>query len=469
MKKRIFALAMAACMAAMVGCGGTTSGGSESVKESNNVPVGMPDYSAYESTREMWIGGWNPPPPKHVTSRDDETYDFQTAERYKQMANAGINVGICVYEEKTGYPDEFYNALDFAEQAGIKLLVMDYDVRPENFDANITAEDLLRKTASYNEHSAFLGHHVYDEPGVDVFDNIGAMKKVYKKAFPDKYFYVNLFPSYTSARSLGTSSGYDYYFQHFIDRVDPDMLSVDYYPLKGSALKPVLYTGLLSDYEIYAENAKLYDIPFYAFIGTMGFTSAIRQPSIYDLRFMVNAALMFGADGINHFCYWQPYDSVVESDSTHAMILRDGTVTDLYYDVKTVNYEVKSFDHVLMSFDWQGIMVNAGESSGGKLSTSFKQLKNPVEKHARIASITSERDVAAGIFKDADGYDGFYVMNYENPGYADRKNNVKIKFNNADRAIVYYRNEEKVVMLNGGEYSCELEAGDAFFAIPVKG
>lgn len=460
---------MAACMAAMVGCGGTTSGGSESVKESNNVPVGMPDYSAYESTREMWIGGWNPPPPKHVTSRDDETYDFQTAERYKQMADAGINVEICVYEEKTGYPDEFYNALDFAEQAGIKLLVMDYDVRPENFDANITAEDLLRKTASYNEHSAFLGHHVYDEPGVDVFDNIGAMKKVYKKAFPDKYFYVNLFPSYTSARSLGTSSGYDYYFQHFIDRVDPDMLSVDYYPLKGSALKPVLYTGLLSDYEIYAENAKLYDIPFYAFIGTMGFTSAIRQPSIYDLRFMVNAALMFGADGINHFCYWQPYDSVVESDSTHAMILRDGTVTDLYYDVKTVNYEVKSFDHVLMSFDWQGIMVNAGESSGGKLSTSFKQLKNPVEKHARIASITSERDVAAGIFKDADGYDGFYVMNYENPGYADRKNNVKIKFNNADRAIVYYRNEEKVVMLNGGEYSCELEAGDAFFAIPVKG
>ena len=456
-------------MAAMVGCGGTTSGGSESVKESNNVPVGMPDYSAYESTREMWIGGWNPPPPKHVTSRDDETYDFQTAERYKQMADAGINVGICVYEEKTGYPDEFYNALDFAEQAGIKLLVMDYDVRPENFDANITAEDLLRKTASYNEHPAFLGHHAYDEPGVDVFDNIGAMKKVYKKAFPDKYFYVNLFPSYTSARSLGTSSGYDYYFQHFIDRVDPDMLSVDYYPLKGSALKPVLYTGLLSDYEIYAENAKLYDIPFYAFIGTMGFTSTIRQPSIYDLRFMVNAALMFGADGINHFCYWQPYDSVVESDSTHAMILRDGTVTDLYYDVKTVNYEVKSFDHVLMSFDWQGIMVNAGESSGGKLSTSFKQLKNPVEKHARIASITSERDVAAGIFKDADGYDGFYVMNYENPGYADRKNNVKIKFNNADRVIVYYRNEEKVVMLNGGEYSCELEAGDAFFAIPVKG
>ena len=144
MKKKIIALTMAACVAALVGCG-TTNGGSssESGKESNNVPVGIPDYSACEETKEMWIGGWNPPPPKHTTAIDDENYDFQTAERYRQMADAGINVGICVYEEKTGHPDEFYNALDFAEQAGIKLLVMDYDVRPENFDANISAEDLL--------------------------------------------------------------------------------------------------------------------------------------------------------------------------------------------------------------------------------------------------------------------------------------------------------------------------------------
>lgn len=470
MKKKIIALTMAACVAALVGCG-TTNGGSSSGsgKESNNVPAGIPDYSAYEKTKEMWIGGWNPPPPKHTTAIDDESYDFQTAERYRQMADAGINVGICVYEEKTGHPDEFYNALDFAEQAGIKLLVMDYDVRPENFDANITAEDLLRKTASYNEHPAFLGHHAYDEPGVDAFDKIGGLKKVYAQAFPDKYFYVNLFPSYSSARSLGTNSGYDYYFQYFIDRVNPDMLSVDYYPLKGSALKPVLYTGLLSDYELYAENAKLYDIPFYAFIGTMGFTSAIRQPSIYDLRFMVNAALMFGADGFNHFCYWQPYDSVIETENTHAMILRDGTVTDLYYDCKTVNYEVKSFDHVLMSFDWQGIMVNAGESSGGKLSASFRQLRHPLESHKRISSLTSERDLAVGVFKDEAGYDGFYMLNYNNPGYSDLKNKITVKFNDADKAIIYYRGEGKTVELTNGEYTCELEAGDAIFAIPVKG
>ena len=47
MKKKIIALTMAACVAALVGCGATNGGSSSgSGKESNNVPAGIPDYSA---------------------------------------------------------------------------------------------------------------------------------------------------------------------------------------------------------------------------------------------------------------------------------------------------------------------------------------------------------------------------------------------------------------------------------------
>ena len=225
----------------------------------------------------------------------------------------------------------------------------------------------------------------------------------------------------------------------------------------------------MSNYELYAENAKLYDIPFYAFIGTTGVTNAIRQPSIYDLRFMVNAALMFGADGINHFTYWWPYELGAETDLTHAMIRGDGTVTQLYQDSKTVNHEVLNFDHVLMSYDWQGIMLNVGTLSEGKVSSSFKAVKHAVEKHDRIKTIESERDLAIGIFEDASGYDGFYMLNYENPGYTDRKNKITVTFKNADKAVIYYRGEATTVDLNNGTFTYELEAGDAIFAIPVKG
>ena len=61
------------------------------------------------------------------------------------------------------------------------------------------------------------------------------------------------------------------------------------------------------------------------------------------------------------------------------------------------------------------------------------------------------------------------MLNYNNPGYSDLKNKITVKFNDADKAIIYYRGEGKTVELTNGEYTCELEAGDAIFAIPVKG
>lgn len=70
MKKKIFAVAMAACITALTGC--TSGGGSQN--GGKTIPTGMPDYSAYETQKVMWIGGWNPPPPKHITSEYDETY-----------------------------------------------------------------------------------------------------------------------------------------------------------------------------------------------------------------------------------------------------------------------------------------------------------------------------------------------------------------------------------------------------------
>ena len=462
MKKRLLSLVLVGTLL-FASCKNKGEGGG------SVVPSGMPDYSAYETERVMWIGGWNPPPPRQTTSVDDPTYDFQTEERYLEMADCGINVGICVYEEKNRDQEAFFKALDYADAAGIRLLVMDYDVRPETYDPNTTAEDLLRITASYNEHPAFLGHHVYDEPSVDRFDAIGALKKTYEKAFPDKYFFVNLFPSYASSGSLGTTSGYEYYLQNFIDRVSPDLLSVDYYPLKGSTAKPVLYTGLLADYELYAENAKLYDIPFFAFIGSMGFNSSIKQPNIQDLRFMINAALMFGADGINHFCYWQPYDSVIQTENMHAMIMRDGTVTELWKDCRTVNREVLAFDHVLLSFDWQGIMLSNGTDNGNKISTSFRQVRRPMESHPRISSLTSSKDLSVGVFRDGSGYDGFYMMNYNNPGNLDEVNAFTVTFNDADRAIVWYRGESSVVTLDRGSFTKTLDPGDAVFVIPIKG
>ena len=93
MKKRLLSLVLGGTLL-FASCGNKEGDGGSAV------PSGIPDYSADETERVMWIGGWNPPPPRLTTSVDDPTYDFQTEERYLEMADCGINVGICVYEEK---------------------------------------------------------------------------------------------------------------------------------------------------------------------------------------------------------------------------------------------------------------------------------------------------------------------------------------------------------------------------------
>ena len=92
-----------------------------------------------------------------------------------------------------------------------------------------------------------------------------------------------------------------------------------------------------------------------------------------------------------------------------------------------------------------------------------------MESHPRISSLTSSKDLSVGVFRDGSGYDGCYMMNYNNPGNLDEVNAFTVTFNDADRAIVWYRGESSVVTLDRGSFTKTLDPGDAVFVIPIKG
>ena len=71
MKKRLLSLVLVGTLL-FASCENKGEGGG------SVVPSGMPDYSAYETERVMWIGGWNPPPPSQTSSVDDPSFDFQS-------------------------------------------------------------------------------------------------------------------------------------------------------------------------------------------------------------------------------------------------------------------------------------------------------------------------------------------------------------------------------------------------------
>ena len=72
-----------------------------------------------------------------------------------------------------------------------------------------------------------------------------------------------------------------------------------------------------------------------------------------------------------------------------------------------------------------------------------------------------------GCMKDADGYDGYWVVNATDPGQ-DLSNNVTVEFKKATKAIAYIQGEETEIELEDGKYTFSLAAGEGVFVIPIQ-
>ena len=81
--------------------------------------------------------------------------------------------------------------------------------------------------------------------------------------------------------------------------------------------------------------------------------------------------------------------------------------------------------------------------------------------------MTCTEDVAVGVFKDENNFDGFWVMNYTDPATEEDKNKIEITFKNTNKIISYEKGEKKELDAQNGKVQLELSAGEAVFLIPV--
>ena len=90
-------------------------------------------------------------------------------------------------------------------------------------------------------------------------------------------------------------------------------------------------------------------------------------------------------------------------------------------------------------------------------------------KFKRILVVFSAIVMSFGIgcMKDADGYDGYWVVNATDPGQ-NKTNSVTVEFKQATKAIAYIQGEETEITLKDGKYTFELTSGDGVFVIPIK-
>jgi hypothetical protein len=138
---------------------------------------------------------------------------------------------------------------------------------------------------------------------------------------PAHLAYINLFPPDEITADLGTAN-YAAYVADFIRIVHPAILSYDSYNLFIGNDRSLF----LGNLQTIARAAAQAGIPFMTIVQGAQFGPKWRLPSADELRFLTNAPLAFGAQGISYFNFWSPLGPSAGGIAPHP----DGTPTAVY-------------------------------------------------------------------------------------------------------------------------------------------
>ena len=188
-----------------------------------------------------------------------------------------------------------------------------------------------------------------------------------------------------------------------------------------------------------------------------------------DLTFQVYTDMAFGINGFTYFTYRKSFlggfgGGCVENDVSCKP-------TEVYYWAQETNEAINKFDHVYLSFDWNGVMGVNGKNNVADdpeyENASFMNLATPLKELDCAKSVSATEDTIIGQFKDKDGRDGLMVTNFSEPTTGLR-DVVSFEFKKANRAIVYRNGERKIYEVKKNKLDLKLACGEGVFVIPVN-
>lgn len=446
-KDRVLALALLPLSLSLSSC-------NASEEEEYALVRGAPDFSSKSASNVLRIGGWVGPPQADCNGKGNE--DFITEERYREIADSGINLIYGI--DEGGDQDAIKRALDCCEKAGVSYVARDDLV--SSFYANASMHEF---TKDYDSSPALQGFLITDEPIAEWFHDLGEMKKSFEKEYPGKEFYVNLYPTYATAGQIGTET-YEEYLDSYLEQVSPEFLSYDHYCLNGNEENPILTADVLYNLELAQSKSMEKGIPMYTFVRSMGEADSLRGTSEAEISYQVMTELSYGSRAIQYYCYWTA--QIYEGLGAYAMIDFEGKKTPVYDAVKNVNRKLLSLDEAYLDFAYQGTLPIQG-SDEEDYPIQFTMLDHPLQEIAGIKDIEASEHTLIGKFQNAEGREGYFISNFSDPAYK-RYDEISLTFKGADAALVYHGESKENIDLRSSRFSMKLEEGDGVFIIPYK-
>ncbi len=281
-----------------------------------------------------------------------------TLERYLELKESGITINLSFFNDA----ESMSRALDTASKAGIKMIVYCPELKT-------STDETVRR---FMNHPAVSGYMLRDEPNRSDFQELGKWVKKIRSTDDNHFCYLNLFPNYATEQQLGTRT-YQEHVDQFISEVPVQLISFDHYPVLGDSLRANWYENL----EIISEASRKAGKPFWAFALSVAH-SKYPVPTIAQLRLQVYSDLAYGAQGIQYFTYWTPFDTTWNFNN--GPISLEGKRTVVYDRIRQVNGEIADLSAVfsgsrVISVTHTGENIPQGTRSLTTLPKPFRVLK----------------------------------------------------------------------------------------------
>lgn len=299
--------------------------------------LGQQDIKARSRQKEIPILAWYSIPPG----------ENATEERYRELKDCGFNYSFShIYTKK-----DALRALDLCRKVGMKSIFMCPELKSET---EATVKQVRR-------HRALGGYFLRDEPQNADLEELGKWARRVEAADTKHPCYLNLLPSWAFSKS-----GYEEHLRLFDKQVNLPLLSFDHYPLLSKGKEIFVRAEFYENLEMISAESRRTGKPFWAFaLSTAHMEYPV--PTMGQLRLQMYSNLLYGAQGLQYFTYWNP--STETWDFHQAPITEQGLRSRVYEEVRSLNQEIQCWTEVFL-----GCRVEGVYHLGNKIPQGTKRL-----------------------------------------------------------------------------------------------
>ena len=413
-------------------------------------------------------------------------------ESFQQYKDAGFNTLAMINHSLNRTSEEqFYlgsdrtmKALEVCKKVGLKAIIGYNDWMAEwtENDPDYNGETPFSKYDLYGDYKDIItGVHICDEPQAKHIPVYGNKTLVddFKKVYPNAKYIVNLLPFAMTSNGFAGFDSYihmiEVYEESFMEPFSNPFISVDVYPFHKDNTSDD--TMLAMNYELIANSAKKYGIKPGIILQSSVGNEFEKSLSESDLRWEINAAIAFGADALQYYCYSVPKsfkeDGSIDYMYDYCILNQDDTPSDIYYYLQKLNKEIQSFASVILSYDWdKSIGVSGSEDTAFRVSAleydeNFEYEKFNDAKH--YVSATATQDLIISHFTSEEYGEAYMFVNFAD---RDNSNTVVAKLKDCTAVAIYggvdYSGTPEIVTLDEeGKLELELAYGEGVFVTPL--